>query len=395
VVDNASDSKCENDNKSEFLHKLIRSQKLNDEEMDCNRFELRLDFAKSNVAVICMTVDNYKYIIDKDLQTSGSNILSKSLINMLNEISANEMCELLDNGNGEVVFFIGEGRDTVDFCKYIQEALSRYLNISVSFGISNYCSNWKLISEHYEQSRAAVEGKFYSGFGSINHFKDIIEYDNQVKLYTYDEEKRLFDMLSSGKYIEVHEYIRCLFKNLERAYSSPDRIIEAINEVFNTFCRAAKYFGGDINSMNNSGITTSQVMKDLETLKNIEEWLYRFIERFEEYISKIRKSKLRSEISEVLDYINANYSKDIDLNSAAGYVNISPAHFCTVFKKEVGVSFTDYVTSLRVERAKELIANTDLKVYEVAEAVGYPNANYFSKLFKRCTGLTPEEFKRH
>jgi len=75
-------------------------------------------------------------------------------------------------------------------------------------------------------------------------------------------------------------------------------------------------------------------------------------------------------------------------------IGVSPSYFSSTFKKEVGVSFVQYLTALRMDRAKDLLIKTEGKTYEIAQAVGFAEPNYFSFCFKRHVGLSPSQFRQ-
>ena len=79
----------------------------------------------------------------------------------------------------------------------------------------------------------------------------------------------------------------------------------------------------------------------------------------------------------------------------AQQVNINSAYFSTLFKQETGQCFIEYLTSLRISRAKELLKTTKKRTADIAFEVGYNDQNYFSKLFKKCTGLSARDFRQH
>ncbi len=91
--------------------------------------------------------------------------------------------------------------------------------------------------------------------------------------------------------------------------------------------------------------------------------------------------------------IEENYSKDISLEQISRLVHLNPTYFSELFKKELGMSFIDYKTCVRMENAKKLLTSTDMNVYEISSKIGYTDSKYFSKLFKKLTGVTPFEFK--
>lgn len=94
------------------------------------------------------------------------------------------------------------------------------------------------------------------------------------------------------------------------------------------------------------------------------------------------------------EYIQENYNKpDISLNTVAAHVCLSPAHFSTIFSQEMSVTFIEYLTSVRIEHVKELLATTDEKLVNIAFSVGYNEPNYLSYLFKKREGITPREYR--
>ena len=99
-------------------------------------------------------------------------------------------------------------------------------------------------------------------------------------------------------------------------------------------------------------------------------------------------------IRAALDYINAHFHENISLMDVAENINISKNYLCDIFKKELGVTFINYVTNLRIEKAKEYLTGTDMKMYEVSNAVGYNDYAYFSQIFKKHTGKTLSSYRK-
>ena len=82
------------------------------------------------------------------------------------------------------------------------------------------------------------------------------------------------------------------------------------------------------------------------------------------------------------------------LQDAAEAVHLSQSHLSTIFSQETGVTFTQYLTALRMAKARELLENSGLRSSQIAQEVGYNDAHYFSYLFKKSTGMTPSEYRR-
>lgn len=94
-------------------------------------------------------------------------------------------------------------------------------------------------------------------------------------------------------------------------------------------------------------------------------------------------------------YLDEHFSNpNLMLQDAANEVHLSQSHLSTIFAQETGMTFTQYLTSLRIEKAKELLRTTELRSFQISEEVGYNDAHYFSYMFKRSVGMTPGEYRR-
>ena len=96
----------------------------------------------------------------------------------------------------------------------------------------------------------------------------------------------------------------------------------------------------------------------------------------------------------VKQYINENYAKSVTLEDASRQIGFSSPYLSSLFKKETGKNFSEYLSEVRIKNAKKLLKNPDLTSLEIAQAVGYADEKYFFRVFKKYTGLTPKEFKQ-
>jgi two-component system response regulator YesN len=99
-------------------------------------------------------------------------------------------------------------------------------------------------------------------------------------------------------------------------------------------------------------------------------------------------------LDQAKDYIDNNYANpDLSLNEVSACVNLSPSHFSTIFSRETGETFKEYLTGVRIDKAKELLRTTSLKSFEITYKIGYSDPHYFSVVFKKHTGLSPKQFR--
>lgn len=98
-------------------------------------------------------------------------------------------------------------------------------------------------------------------------------------------------------------------------------------------------------------------------------------------------------IQEAIKFIDDNFDQDISLEAAAAFVHLNPQYFCRYFKSQTGINFTEYLSSLRIKKAKEMLIDTNKNITEISMSVGYADSSYFGKVFLRLAGMTPNKFR--
>ena len=112
-------------------------------------------------------------------------------------------------------------------------------------------------------------------------------------------------------------------------------------------------------------------------------------------LSRSVSGACRSEVRRAMSYIKENYHREeLSISELADYVGISNSRLSVVFKQDTGITVNQYITKIRIDRARELLSEGGYKVYEVAEKVGYGTSQYLSRIFFRETGCYPAEYKR-
>ena len=116
--------------------------------------------------------------------------------------------------------------------------------------------------------------------------------------------------------------------------------------------------------------------------------------KLQKQVQNERQDTTKSFVSKAIDYVKEHYADtDLGIETICGYLNVSAAYFSTVFKKETGKTFINYLTDYRMEEAVELLLTQNEKTYVIAEKVGYTDPNYFSYVFKKQFGMSPSKYK--
>lgn len=128
-------------------------------------------------------------------------------------------------------------------------------------------------------------------------------------------------------------------------------------------------------------------------LDNIVQLLMEFTSKVINAIQNMRHNNSKQMINKALNFIEYHYEEKISLDDVAKELNLSKHYLCSAFKKETGTNMSLYINKLRIEKAKQMLLESDVKIKEIFEKVGYANQQYFSKVFKKVTGQTVIEYK--
>ena len=127
--------------------------------------------------------------------------------------------------------------------------------------------------------------------------------------------------------------------------------------------------------------------------------LSKSIDTFKHYIKEIARYKydskyLSKEVIEAIKFVQRNYNSNISLKQVSKHVEISPNYLSSLFTKDLKMTFIEYINKIRIDKAKDMLMNTHLKAYEIAQNVGYNNESYFCRVFKKITGVRPSEYRK-
>ena len=164
-------------------------------------------------------------------------------------------------------------------------------------------------------------------------------------------------------------------------------------ELMVVISRAAVDGGGDIDQIFD---LSRRYLGEVDTLRTSEDlifWLTRIMERFSELVFNLVDIKHKDIIYKAIEYIKLGYRGKITLDDTALHVGLSPSYFSKVFKEEMGTTFNSYLGELRVSKSKALLLTTDATIVEVCEQSGFEDQSYFTKVFKKYTGVTPGRFR--
>lgn len=388
--------------RDKFLNEIIKDDSYHTD-------EIKRQFASFNIAlklykfgVITTSIDEYVtkiktlYRYDKQIVLSKyKKIMDKIVKRYFKGIAFFNI-----NVENEVILIYNQ--DSKIDLQYIQNVLlisnkitKRRLNIVFSAGVSSQDFRVNKLSQLYSEASTALKYKMIYGKGSINFYTHI--YNIKTKDFHISKDilnEIVFNMELLNEY-NVSTIINNTFELVSNCRETSPEIIKSafweliIDTYSNLCCKTLT-----INSLYEFKCSSVyEEFKRLDTLEDINEYIKKLFSSILNNHLKKGQTQSQNTIDIAKKYIDTHYFMDITLVLISGYVFLNPTYFSELFKKETGQNFSEYVTNLRLEKAKELLKDTGLKIYEVCESVGYSNTKYFCKLFKRFTGKTPSEYK--
>ena len=135
-------------------------------------------------------------------------------------------------------------------------------------------------------------------------------------------------------------------------------------------------------------------MSNIKTIDQLQEQAYKILSSGLTYRDSQPNGQYKNLIRQAKEYLEQHYTNpELSLNEAAAHANLSASHFSVVFSQETHQTFKEYLTEIRIKKAKELLRMTALRSADIAFQVGYNDPHYFSSAFKKNTGLSPMEFR--
>ncbi len=152
-----------------------------------------------------------------------------------------------------------------------------------------------------------------------------------------------------------------------------------------------------------SGVNSSLILrynakyiKEIDLINDMDdlsEWLISVVHNYMTYVPDLENVKHKAIITKICNYIKSRFTEKLTLQDVSSHVYLSPSYLSKLIKDELKCSFTDYINNLRVEKSKEFLLSSNLSLSEIACVVGFEDQSYFTKVFKKFTGISPGRYK--
>lgn len=212
--------------------------------------------------------------------------------------------------------------------------------------------------------------------------------------YPLDKERELVRAVAEGDQDAARRLLGELLEYLLTAAGGDLRLMRArALELMAVLSRAAVDGGGDEDMILDLNCRCLSEIDCLRTAEDLALWLTQAAERFVSSVLALADVRHRDIIYKAIEYLRRNCRGRVTLEDTARHVGLSPSYFSRVFKEAVGESFNSYLGALRISRSRDMLLNTDASIAEICDRCGFDDQSYFTKVFRKYTGVTPGRFR--
>jgi len=279
--------------------------------------------------------------------------------------------------------------DESKFLQIVPPEKVRYLSKMLYYMFSGLISDSKqqlIINQNkiHQQSKINESIQMYKSSGLQNEIA-----------YPYDKERLLITKLKTGDSDEAKALLNDLLGYVFFSEGSNLEVVKSRSlELCALLSRAAIEGGATSNIILR---VNNQLLTVIPTINNIDDLCYKLqeaIDAFTDCMFEHVPSKNSELVKRAILFISKNFASPLTLETVANEVHLNPAYFSTMFKQSTGSSFKEYLNMVRIEESKRLLLNTDYALIDIAIATGFEDQSYFSKVFKKFTGLTPKQYRK-
>ncbi|MBC8016477.1 MAG: response regulator [Sporomusaceae bacterium] len=367
------------------------------------QFQERLNFLgiKLNFGVaLVIDIEKFKQLTDSDSELKKQ--VKKQRIYQLVCSVVGERGLVSHFCSDNLVVLLGFKENyTVDFIKDdvkntatgIQESILRILDISIRIGIGRYYNNPLELHKSYLEAMNAGQQRFFIGDSHIVHVEDIPYLSTGPFNYPFHYERAVQDKVRCGDRKQAKKVLRELLNEIFSSKASIETAKACVLELLIVLSRSAVEGGANLDQLTLLNMKGISGLNGCHSKEQIEQWMLDSLDSFMDNMLKNRSSINLRVINKACDYIIKNCHKNISLEEVAHTVHLSHFYFSRLFKQEKGYNFVDFVTKIRVDRAKAMLQDADYSVVHIASEVGYQDASYFCRVFRHATGMTPKQYQ--
>jgi two-component system, response regulator YesN len=388
--------------KEKLLNVLVTGKKITHKEVNEKLSLLNIDFTGHHYLVLAIQIDDYEAFYRKRSEVESS-LHKASLANMVEQLGSQEFACLCGEVESDKLAVILNYRDDLPVAHLnekmaqlvhdLQEKVNEGYPFTVTIGIGRSYRELLDIRKSYRDSLRALKYKFYLGKDRVILVDDIDLEEDELYYYNNGRIKLLMNQLKIGDQPGVKRELQLLFEevesekmNYEYSHQLFQHLISSVVEfMISSSLDMKKLFGANYNIY--------EEYSSKQTLHDIQEFFANILEAVAGEVARMNGDKLPKTAEKILEYIDEHFHTDISLNDVADWVGMSTTYVSKIIKEATGKSYLDYVNGKRVDRAKQLLASTQLTSKEIGFKIGFNNIQTFMRVFKKYEGITPGQYR--
>ncbi|MDR6554725.1 response regulator [Paenibacillus qinlingensis] len=381
-----------------FLERLVTSGMRKEEiERKLPMFGLDLESSGPRHTVLALDIDDFGRELYSD-QVAEEELLRFAAYNILHEIVEKEHGgAVFRTRDDKLVGLVSGAEERVEvvsqtLAEQARYSIEKYLGMTVTVGISRMCEGLQELPKAFQEALTALDYRFMLGNNRIIAIGDMEFGSSQDNTSYLRTEKRLIAAIKIGEKTAITNTLQEWIDDLKKSACPMESCYGKLHKLLVALMNAGVETGVDGEDV--LGDHSFMELYTRKTLDDVRLWLEAICVAFVDRLAEKRTHVSGAQLESAVAYIHEHYADEqLSLQHVCNHIYMSMSYFSALFKPYTGETFIEYVTRYRLEKAKEMLATTQLKTYELAAKVGYGDPQYFSVIFKRHTGMTPKEFR--
>ncbi|RKL64884.1 hypothetical protein CR203_23790 [Salipaludibacillus neizhouensis] len=264
----------------------------------------------------------------------------------------------------------------------------------LTIGVGRTFQCWEEISESFQSANQSLNYKWIKGTGRLIDFSDIESQPVDDTVIDEQDMKNLEEYIQNAEREACNHLINHIFEKIYRCRVSRSKIqLQCFNLVL-LGIRSVSYNRFQHSEWIRAEIVPLEGVSSFHTMEELKTWVKTSLHKVNDLHSASMVSQERDVIFEIKKYVADNYHQNISLADLSARFYLNPHYLSQLFHEKTGQTYLNYLMRIRVNHAKELLDQTDMKIYEICEAVGYIDTTYFSRLFEKFVGCKPSAFRK-
>ncbi|MFP4976844.1 response regulator [Paenibacillus sp. CN-4] len=264
---------------------------------------------------------------------------------------------------------------------------------TLTAGLGSQAADASSLHASYRQAQTALSTKWLLGNNRV--IRDTAQAPVQAGMGTriHEAAERLLVAITDYDLVTIDDVLEELFRK-DTSLAGRTHVYELIVRLTSSLHANLQQRNENLYELLEWESHQPDMLFEFETLDDILSWLRRRFFELSELLYIKRQRQKRKGIEDIMQFVEARLEQKLTLKEVASHFHFTPNYLGTLFKDETGTNFSDYLNTRKTERVCELLLDPGLKIYEIAERMGYKNIIYFNRQFKQSMGMTPGEYRK-